>query len=120
MTTCAIYKTCGLSLGIGTLAQIPVAAPLEVFKEYGITGLLILAILGLWIDSKRTEKAAQERRDKREEDERKHRAEAEAKADARMDKFCVAIEEVNRSVKEGHDKCGINEYLLEQLRRIGK
>jgi hypothetical protein len=120
MTTCAIYKTAGLALGIGSLAQIPVSAPLDTFKEFGITGLLILAILGLWFDSKRTEKAAQERRDKREEEERKHRAEAEAKADTRMEKFCSAIEEVNQSVKDGHGKCGVNEYLLEQLRRIGK
>lgn len=77
MSTCLASKFCGLSLGIATLAQVadPGAVATGTYEKFGITGLLILVVIALWIDGKREAAKAEERRAKRDEkDDERHAA----------------------------------------------
>ena len=109
MTTCMLFKSSSLALGVGTVAQVPVPEALASYREYGVIGLLILAVVYLWLDANRKEREAQTRRDEREKRE-----------EERVEKFVAAIEQVNRSILESQAKCGVNQYLLDQLKRPGK
>ena len=71
-----------------------------------MAGLLILAVIYIWLEANRKEREAQTRRDEREKRE-----------EARSEKFIAAIEQVNRSIVESQAKCGMNQYLLDQLKR---
>ena len=104
-----MLKTSSLALGVGTLAQVPVPEAISAYREYGVIGLLILAVVYLWLDANRKEREAQTRRDEREKRE-----------EERAEKFVAAIEQVNRSILESKAKCGVNQYLLDQLKRPGK
>lgn len=66
MSSCFLLKSSALALGIGTVAQVPVPEALSAYREYGVIGLLILAVIGLWLDATRKERDAQTRRDERE------------------------------------------------------
>ena len=106
MSSCMLFKSSSLALGVGTVAQVPVPEALTTYREYGVIGLLILAVIYLWLEANRKEREAQTRRDEREKRE-----------DARSEKFIAAIEQVNRSIVESQAKCGMNQYLLDQLKR---
>ena len=106
MSSCMLFKTSSLALGVGTVAQVPVPEALTTYREYGVIGLLILAVIYLWLEANRKEREAQTRRDEREKRE-----------EARSEKFIAAIEQVNRSIVESQAKCGMNQYLLDQLKR---
>ena len=109
MSPCLMLKTSSLALGVGTLAQVPVPEAVSAYREFGVIGLLILAVVYLWLDANRKEREAQTRRDEREKRE-----------EERAEKFVAAIEQVNRSILESKAKCGVNQYLLEQLKRPEK
>ena len=109
MSSCMLFKSSSLALGVGTVAQVPVPEALTTYREYGVIGLLILAVIYLWLEANRKEREAQTRRDEREKRE-----------EARSEKFIAAIEQVNRSIVESQAKCGMNQYLLDQLKRLGK
>ena len=109
MSPCFMLKTSSLALGVGTLAQVPVPEAISAYREYGVIGLLILAVVYLWLDANRKEREAQTRRDEREKRE-----------EEQAEKFVAAIEQVNRSILESKAKCGVNQYLLDQLKRPGK
>lgn len=119
MSSCLMLKSSALALGIGTIAQVPVPEALTTYREYGVIGLLILAVIGLWLDATRKEREAQIRRDEREKREEAYRQERDRKDDERTDKFVAAIEQVNRSIVESQAKCGMNQYLLDQLKKPG-
>ena len=106
MSSCMMFKSSSLALGVGTVAQVPVPEALTTYREYGVIGLLILAVIYLWLEASRKEREAQTRRDEREKRE-----------EARSEKFIAAIEQVNRSIVESQAKCGMNQYLLDQLKR---
>ena len=106
MSSCMLFKSSSLALGVGTVAQVPVPEALTTYREYGVVGLLILAVIYLWLEANRKEREAQTRRDEREKRE-----------EARSEKFIAAIEQVNRSIVESQAKCGMNQYLLDQLKR---
>ena len=106
MSSCMLFKSSSLALGVGTVAQVPVPEALTTYREYGVIGLLILAVIYLWLEANRKEREAQTRRDEREKRE-----------EARSEKFIAAIEQVNRSIVESQAKCGMNQYLLDQLKR---
>lgn len=106
MSSCMMFKSSSLALGVGTVAQVPVPEALTTYREYGVIGLLILAVVYLWLEANRKEREAQTRRDEREKRE-----------EARAEKFIAAIEQVNRSIVESQAKCGMNQYLLDQLKR---
>lgn len=108
MSSCMLFKSSSLALGVGTVAQVPVPEALTTYREYGVVGLLILAVIYLWLEATRKERDAQTRRDEREKRE-----------EARSEKFIAAIEQVNRSIVESQAKCGMNQYLLDQLKRPG-
>ena len=119
MSTCFLLKSSALALGIGTVAQVPVPEALSVYREYGVIGLLILAVIGLWLDATRKERDAQTRRDEREKREEAYRQERDRKDDERTEKFVVAVEHLSRSIAESQTKCGMNQYLLDQLKNSG-
>ena len=106
MSSCMLFKSSSLALGVGTVAQVPVPEALTTYREYGVIGLLILAVIYLWLEANQKEREAQTRRDEREKRE-----------EARSEKFIAAIEQVNRSIVESQAKCGMNQYLLDQLKR---
>ena len=106
MSSCMLFKSSSLALGVGTVAQVPVPEALTTYREYGVIGLLILAVIYLWLEANRKEREAQTRRDEREKRE-----------EARSEMFIAAIEQVNRSIVESQAKCGMNQYLLDQLKR---
>ena len=106
MSSCMMFKSSSLALGVGTVAQVPVPEALTTYREYGVIGLLILAVIYLWLEANRKEREAQTRRDEREKRE-----------EARSEKFIASIEQVNRSIVESQAKCGMNQYLLDQLKR---
>ena len=106
MSSCMLFKSSSLALGVGTIAQVPVPEALTTYREYGVIGLLIFAVIYLWLEANRKEREAQTRRDEREKRE-----------EARAEKFIAAIEQVNRSIVESQAKCGMNQYLLDQLKR---
>ena len=108
MSSCMLFKSSSLALGVGTVAQVPVPEALTTYREYGVIGLLILAVIYLWLEANRKEREAQTRRDEREKRE-----------EARSEKFIASIEQVNRSIVESQAKCGMNQYLLDQLKRSG-
>lgn len=117
MSSCLLLKSSALALGIGTVAQVPVPEAISVYREYGVIGLLILAVIGLWLDATRKERDAQTRRDDREKREEAYRQERDRKDDERTDKFVAAIEQVNRSIEKSRAKCDMNQYLLDQLKK---
>ena len=117
MSSCMLFKSSSLALGVGTVAQVPVPEALTTYREYGVIGLLILAVIYLWLEATRKEREAQTRRDEREKREETYRQERDRKDDERTDKFVAAIEQVNRSIVESQAKCGMNQYLLDQLKR---
>lgn len=108
MSPCLMLKSSALALGVGTVAQVPVPEAVSAYREYGVIGLLILAVVGLWLDATRKERDAQTRRDEREKRE-----------DARAEKFIAAIEQLSRSIVESQAKCGMNQYLLDELKKPG-
>lgn len=117
MTSCFLLKSSALALGIGTVAQVPVPEALSAYREYGVIGLLILAVIGLWLDATRKERDAQTRRDERDKREEAYRLERDRKDDERTEKFVAAVEHLSRSIAESQTKCGMNQYLLDQLKK---
>ena len=100
MSSCLLMKSSALALGIGTIAQVPVPEALTTYREYGVIGLLILAVIYLWLDSNRKEREAQTRRDEREKREEDYRQERDRKDDERTDKFVAAIEQVHADMPD--------------------
>ena len=117
MSTCLLLKSCSLALGVGTVAHVPVPEALSVYREYGLIGLLILAVIGLWLDAIRKERDAQTRRDEREKREEAYRLERDRKDDDRTEKLVAAVEHLSSSIAESQTKCGMNQYLLDQLKK---
>lgn len=107
MSICTIGYLGSLSIGISTLAQL--APSPTTFEKYGINGLMVLAIVALWKNARDSEAAAQKRRDER-----------EVREEARAREFIDAIKQVNATIETKYEKCGVNQYLLDQIRRIGK
>ncbi len=119
MSTCLLLKSSALALGVGTVAQVPVPEALSTYREYGVIGLLILAVIGLWLDATRKERDAQNRRDERDKREEAYRLERDRKDDERTEKFVAAVEHLSRSIAESQTKCGINNYLLDHMKKSG-
>lgn len=71
MSLCLASKFGGLSIGIATLAQVVpsdlAATAIGTYEKYGLTGLLVVVVIALWIDGKREANKAEERRAKRDE-----------------------------------------------------
>lgn len=120
-------KIASVGVGAAALAQMPVPSTMEAYKEFGITGLLIFAIVAIWADNAKKTKDAQTRLDKQMEleearrleakaDEREYRRQREDADDERMDKFCQAIDGVKHTIISTSKECGVNAFLLEQLK----
>lgn len=56
-------------------------------------------------------------RDEREKREEYYRQERYRKDDERTEKFVAAVEHLSRSIAESQAKCGVNQYLLDQLKK---
>ncbi len=119
MSTCLLFKSSALALGVGTVAQVPVPEALSTYREYGVIGLLILAVIGLWLEATRKERDAQTRRDERDKREEAYRLERDRKDDERTEKFVAAVEHLSRSIAESQTQCGMNQYLLDHLKKPG-
>ena len=95
MSLCMATKFGAMAIGLSTLAQVvdPVPA-LGTFEKYGVTGLLILAVVALWLDGKREAAKAEERRVAR-----------ETAQTARDEKFLTALNDLTSTVRENALRC---------------
>lgn len=101
---CLASKFAGISVGIATLAQVadPGTIATGAYEKFGLTGLLILVVIALWIDGKREAAKAEERRTKRDE-----------KDDERHAAFISALSGIKTSIDTNAVKCDTTRSLAQ-------
>jgi hypothetical protein len=111
MSVCLATKFSGAAVGLATLAQVmPTDAAStagEIYSRFGVVGLLVAVVVALWLDGKREQARAEERRAKRDE-----------KDDVRHAAMIEALGEVKGAIRESSLKCdATREIVREKLGR---
>jgi hypothetical protein len=101
MSPCLVKYASATAIGGSALIATIPDTPQTIYEQYGLTGLLVAVVVALWVDGKREQAKAEERRQRRED-----------KDDAKHSTHLAALAKLNETIASSSAKCDATRELV--------
>jgi len=105
MSPCAINKVVMLGGSAVALSTLPGVSALDVLRDYGITGLLLLGLVAIYLDNRNSSRAAELSRREKELRDEERRNKREEKQDQRYQAQIEAMTALTAALNRQTQNC---------------